>query len=82
MVKRTTVEIDEDLLARAKRLLSVRTTGETIEESLRSDFETRERVVAQQESEQSARAQKQVAYLEQFTDLVDTDVLGSNIMWR
>lgn len=74
-MKRTTVEIDEDLLARAKRVLSLRTTRETIEESLR-------RVVSHGESEEQALAEKQIAYLGRLSDLVDLGVLSSDEMWR
>lgn len=75
MTKRTTVEIDEELLARAKDALSLRTTRETIEESLR-------RVVADDESEANSRAKKQVAYLDKLAVLVDLDVLQSDEMWQ
>lgn len=75
MPKRTTVEIDEDLLARAKRALALRTTRETVEESLR-------RVVAHIEDENARRAAEQRAFLEELPSLIDLDVLSSEEMWR
>ena len=56
MTKRTTVEIDERLLARAKRALGIGTTRATIEEALR-------RVAVEAEGEQSERADGQLRYL-------------------
>jgi Arc/MetJ family transcription regulator len=75
MPKRTTVEIDEKLLAKAKRVLGVKTTRETIEESLR-------RAVAQEETQEAERAPKQSEYLKELSHLVDIDVLRSDGMWR
>jgi Arc/MetJ family transcription regulator len=75
MVKRTTIEIDEALLARAKRALGCVTTRATVEEALR-------RAADQGESEQSDRATKQRRYLERLTNHVDVEVLASEEMWR
>ena len=75
MPKRTTVEIDENLLARAKRVLALKTTRDTIEESLR-------RAVAQEEAQEAERARKQSEYLNDLPRLVDIDVLRSDEMWR
>jgi Arc/MetJ family transcription regulator len=66
MIKRTTIEIDEQLLERAKRALDCATTRATVEEALR-------RAAEQAEDEQEERAARQLRYLE---------VLASDEMWR
>jgi Arc/MetJ family transcription regulator len=75
MPKRTTIEIDEDLLARAKRALGCATTRATVEEALR-------RASAQAEHAQDERAAQQRRYLERLSQRVDVDVLASEEMWR
>jgi Arc/MetJ family transcription regulator len=75
MIKRTTVEIDEQLLARAKRALGRPTTRATIEEALRRAAE-----LAEDEHEQ--RAARQRAYLTSLATHVDLEVLKSDEMWR
>lgn len=75
MPKRTTIEIDEDLLARAKRALGLSTTRATVEEALR-------RAADQAEDEHSERAARQQRYFEQLTNHVDVEVLASEEMWR
>lgn len=75
MTKRTTIELDEELLARAKRLLGARTTRATVEEALR-------RAAEQAEGEQEQRAAGQLRYLERLPARVDLDVLASEEMWR
>ena len=75
MTKRTTIELDEELLARAKRALGGRTTRATVEEALRLAAE-------QAEGEQSQRAADQLRYLERLRTLVDLDVLSAEDMWR
>jgi Arc/MetJ family transcription regulator len=74
-MKRTTIELDEELLARAKRALGARTTRATVEEALR-------RAAAQAEGEQAERAERQRRYLDTLDQRVDLDVLGSDRMWR
>ena len=56
MVRRTTIEIDEALLGRAKRALGLATTRATVEEALR-------RAAEQAEAEHEARAARQREYL-------------------
>jgi Arc/MetJ family transcription regulator len=73
MIKRTTIEIDDDLLNRAKKALGEATTRATVEEALR-------RAAAGTES--ARRAAKQRRYLEQLSLRVDVAVLGSEEMWR
>lgn len=75
MIRRTTVEIDEDLLARAKRALGSHTTRATVGEALR-------RVAEEAEDEHAGRADSQRHYLQTLSHHVDTSVLGSEQMWR
>jgi Arc/MetJ family transcription regulator len=75
MVKRTTIEIDQDLLARAKRSLGARTTRATVEEALR-------RAATQADAEHEDRAARQRRFLESLPSLVDVEVLKSEEMWR
>ncbi len=73
--RRTTIEIDEQLLARAKVALGSSTTRATVEEALRR--------AAAQAGHEAVRLQKaQSAYLDHLSALVDPDVLGSDEMWR
>ncbi len=75
MPKRTTIEIDEALLARAKRALGCATTRATVEEALR-------RAAAQSEHSQDERAAQQRRYLERLSRRIDVNVLASEEMWR
>jgi len=75
MVRRTTIEIDEDLLNRAKRALGLATTRATVEEALR-------RVAEEGEREGADRADRQRRFLERFGRHVDPTVLASEDMWR
>jgi Arc/MetJ family transcription regulator len=75
MIKRTTIEIDDELLNRAKRALGEATARATVEEALR-------RVATGPETERARRAAKQRRYLEQLSLRVDVAVLASEEMWR
>jgi Arc/MetJ family transcription regulator len=75
MAKRTTIEIDERLLARAKRALGKPTTRATVEEALR-------RATQQVESDHADRAERQRRFLASIANLIDMDVLASDDMWR
>jgi Arc/MetJ family transcription regulator len=75
MIKRTTIEIDEELLARAKRALGNSTTRATVEEALR-------RAAEQAEDEQEERKARLRAFLISLPEHVDLDVLASDEMWR
>jgi Arc/MetJ family transcription regulator len=75
MTKRTTIEIDEDLLTRAKHALGCATTRATIEEALR-------RAAAQAEHAQDERAARQRRYLDRLPQRIDVAVLASEEMWR
>lgn len=75
MTKRTTIEIDEDLLNRAKKALGEATAQATVEEALR-------RAATGTEADRARRAAKQRRYLEQLSLRVDVAVLKSEEMWR
>jgi Arc/MetJ family transcription regulator len=75
MIRRTTIEIDQDLLDRAKQALGETTTRATVEEALR-------RVAKSIEDEQARRAASQRRYLGQLGDRADLAVLASEEMWR
>ena len=75
MIRRTTIELDEELLKRAKRALGGKTTRATVEEALR-------RAAEQAEGEQERRAADQAKYLQQLPTRADLDVLASEKMWR
>jgi Arc/MetJ family transcription regulator len=74
-MKRTTVEIDQELLERARRALGQPTMRATIEEALR-------RVTESAEAEHAARAQRQRQYLQKLRVRADVRVLVSGDMWR
>ncbi|MGI9121174.1 MAG: type II toxin-antitoxin system VapB family antitoxin [Acidimicrobiales bacterium] len=75
MKRRTTIEIDEGLLVRAKRALGCPTTRATVEEALRQAAEGAE-------DRQAEAAARQRRYLETLADLVEPAVLASDDMWR
>jgi Arc/MetJ family transcription regulator len=75
MPKRTTIELDERLLARAKRALGDGTTRATIEVALR-------RAADEAEAEQHERADRQLRYLRTLAERGDPDILASVEMWR
>jgi Arc/MetJ family transcription regulator len=74
-MKRTTLELDEELLARAKRALGQETARATVEEALRQAAEAAE-------DERSERAARQREYLATLSSKVDMTVLASEEMWR
>ncbi len=75
MVKRMTIEIDEELLARAKRALGHSTTRATVEDALR-------RATESAEGERADRAKRQAEYLKTLGDHADLAVLETEEMWR
>ncbi|MGI8983605.1 MAG: type II toxin-antitoxin system VapB family antitoxin [Acidimicrobiales bacterium] len=75
MVRRTTIEIDEELLARAKLALGEKTTRATVEEALR-------RAADAAEEEFARRRARQLDYLRRLGEWADLDVLASDEMWR
>ena len=75
MIKRTTIEIDQDLLERAREALGETTTRGTVERALRLAADNTE-------TERAQRAVKQRRYLKLLTRHVDISVLVSEEMWR
>ncbi len=75
MPKRTTIEIDEELLARAKRALGQATTRATVEDALR-------RAAGAAEGEHAERASKQGRFFDGHGKRADLTVLSSEEMWR
>jgi Arc/MetJ family transcription regulator len=73
--RRTTIELDQELLARAKRALGSPTTRATVEEALR-------RAAEQAEDERARRAIGQSRYLSELSTLADLNVLSGDEMWR
>ena len=75
MVRRTTIELDQDLVARAKKALGAKTTRAAVEAALRKAVEIGEGVHAR-------RAAEQRTYLQRFRGHVDLKILNSEEMWR
>lgn len=75
MHKRTTIEIDGELLDRAKRALGSTTTKATVEEALR-------RVAEAGEDRTAEQATRQRRFFETLSQRVDPTVLTSGEMWR
>jgi Arc/MetJ family transcription regulator len=75
MIKRTTIELDIELLERAKRALGSPTTRATVEEALR-------RAATQAEDEQEVRKARLREHLSSLEAHLDLDVLASDEMWR
>lgn len=75
MIRRTTIELDQDLLLRAKQALGERTTRATVEEALR-------RAAVATEDQNARRASRQRLYLEQLDSMLDLAELASERMWR
>lgn len=75
MMRRTTVELDDELLAKAKRALGLQQTKETLHAALR-------RVVDDRAAVDEDLRERQRDYLEFLHAHVDLDVLDSDDMWR
>ena len=75
MKRRTTIELDQELVAKAKAALGCTTTRATVEEALR-------RAASEGDDEARRRREAQLAYLDRLESLVDLDVLRSDEMWR
>jgi len=75
MIKRTTIELDEELLREAKRALGQPTTRATVEEALR-------RATVTANEEQRELAERQREYFKLLAKHADLDVLASDEMWR
>ena len=75
VIRRTTIEIDDELLLRAKRSLGAKTTRAAVEEALR-------RAAQAGEDERAHLAAKQGEFFRRLRARVDVDVLTSDEMWR
>lgn len=75
MRRRTTIELDQELLANAQRILGTKGAGATVEEALRRVAE----VGYDDRADRAARQRTLLATLDRYVDL---DVLGSEQMWR
>jgi Arc/MetJ family transcription regulator len=75
MTRRTTIELDEHLLARAQRALGSPTVRATVEEALR-------RAAEAAEGRQQEQLERQRRYFERLGLHADLRVLASEEMWR
>jgi Arc/MetJ family transcription regulator len=75
MKRRTTIELDDALLERARKALGSTTTRATVEEALR-------RAAELAEGERRDRAAQQLKYLTDLPSHADLGVLASDEMWR
>ena len=75
MKRRTTIELDEALLARARRVLGGSTTRATVEEALR-------RLIDSAEASQDEARARQRRYFEELGTRADLQVMASDDMWR
>jgi Arc/MetJ family transcription regulator len=73
VTRRTTIEIDEELVERAREILGETTPRDTVEEALRRVTEG---------TDHERRAANQRRYLQQLAERVDVSVLASEEMWR
>jgi Arc/MetJ family transcription regulator len=74
MVRRTTIELDDELLERARQALGQSTTRATVEEALR-------RATESAEAEHRSRVEKQRRYFAELAEHCDLDVLAGDDMW-
>ncbi len=74
-VRRTTIELDEQLLAEAQRVLGQPTMRSTVEEALR-------RVIDKAAREHAERVERQRQYFLHPPEGLDLEVLASEDMWR
>ena len=72
MPKRTTIQTDQDLLARARQASSEATTREVVDPALRLAVGTAEQ----------GRSTKHLTYLNRIYRHLDLKVLATNEMWR
>lgn len=75
MIRRTTIEIEEALLERAKAALGQGTIRGTVEAALR-------RAAEEVEDENARRAAIQTKFLQGLAARIDARVLASEEMWR
>ena len=75
MIRRTTIELDEDLVAEARVVLGRPTVRATVEEALR-------RAVQSERSTDRNRRAEQIDAMKRAARLMDDDVLLSGEAWR
>ncbi len=75
MIRRTTIELDEDLVAEAREVLGQPTVRATVEEALR-------RAVQTGKSTDRNRRAEQIDAMKRAARLIDNDVLLSGEAWR
>ncbi len=73
--RRTTIELDEDLLTGAQAASGQPSMRSTVEEALR-------RALADMDVAHADRVARQRRYLDHLTEHVDLEVLASGEMWR
>ncbi len=74
-VRRTTIELDEELLAQAQRILGQSTMRSTVEEALR-------RVIDDAAREHAERVERQREYFSHPPAGLDLEVMATEDMWR
>lgn len=75
MIRRTTIELDEDLVAEAREVLGQPTVRATVEEALR-------RAIHSEKSTDRKRRTEQIEAMKRAAKLIDQDVLLSGEAWR
>jgi Arc/MetJ family transcription regulator len=75
MVRRTTIELDDRLVERARRALGTATTRATVEEALRRAADHADAVLAE-------KVDRQRRFLETLDTRLDPDVLARADMWH
>ncbi len=75
MIRRTTIELDEDLVAEARAVLGQPTVRATVEEALRLAVESGK-------SSNRTRRVEQIDAMKRATRLIDEQVLLSGEAWR
>jgi Arc/MetJ family transcription regulator len=75
MVRRTTIELDEELVAEARAVLGQSTVRATVEEALK-------RAIQAGKSDDRARRSDQVDAMKRASRLIDEAVLLSGEAWR
>jgi Arc/MetJ family transcription regulator len=75
MIKRTTIELDQELLNQAKKALGESTTRGAVEAALR-------KVTEAASSRRERRTEALEHYLQQLSELADLETMSSEEMWR
>jgi Arc/MetJ family transcription regulator len=75
MIRRTTIELDEDLVAEARAVLGQPTVRATVEEALL-------RAIQSAKATDRARRAEQIDAMKRAAQLIDEEVLLSGEAWR